>query len=73
MTSRLIDQECIKSPFEKGGFRQQCPVWFLHKEAARHKSSIVQQFIKTLTHFLLREDYFPLTLTLSPIGGEGIK
>ena len=26
---------------------------------------------KSLKHFLLREDYFPLTLTLSPIGGEG--
>jgi hypothetical protein len=23
--------------------------------------------------FLLREDYYPLTLTLSPIGGEGKK
>ena len=35
--------------------------------------SILQQFINLLTHFLLREDYFPLTLTLSPIGGEGEK
>ena len=34
---------------------------------------IVQQFINSLTDFLLREDYFPLTLTLSPIGGEGKK
>jgi hypothetical protein len=36
-------------------------------------SYVVQQFINSLTHFLLREDYFPLTLTLSPIGGEGKK
>jgi hypothetical protein len=28
-------------------------------------------FINTVTYFLLREDHFPLTLTLSPIGGEG--
>jgi len=28
---------------------------------------------KLRTIFQLREDYFPLTLTLSPIGGEGIK
>src|SRR4030043_969614 len=34
---------------------------------------VVQQFINSLMHFLLREDYFPLTLTLSPIGGEGTK
>ena len=34
---------------------------------------VVQQFINSLTHFLLRKDYFPLTLTLSPIGGEGKK
>ena len=34
---------------------------------------VVQQFINSLTHFLLREDYFPLTQTLSPIGGEGKK
>ena len=31
----------------------------------------VKPSINSLTHFLLREDYFPLTLTLSPIGGEG--
>jgi hypothetical protein len=35
--------------------------------------SAVQQFIKSLRHFLLQKDYFPLTLTLSPIGGEGKK
>jgi hypothetical protein len=34
---------------------------------------VFQQFINSPTHFLLREDYFPLTLTLSPIGVEGIK
>jgi hypothetical protein len=39
------------------------------KEVARYTSS--KQFINSLTHFLLRENYFPLTLTLSPIGGEG--
>ena len=33
----------------------------------------VKQCINSLTHFLLRKDYFPLTLTLSPIGGEGKK
>jgi hypothetical protein len=33
----------------------------------------VQQFTNSLTPFLLREDYFPLTLTLSPSGGEGKK
>ena len=32
---------------------------------------LVQQVINSLTYCLLREDYFPLTLTLSPIGGEG--
>ena len=36
-------------------------------------SYVVQQFINLRTHFLLRKDYFPLTLTLSPIGGEGKK
>ena len=36
-------------------------------------SYVVQQFINSLTHFLPREDYFPLTLTLSPIVGEGKK
>ena len=34
---------------------------------------VVQKFINSLKHFLLQEDYFPLTLTLSPIGGEGKK
>jgi hypothetical protein len=34
-------------------------------------SSLVQWFINTVMNFLLREDHFPLTLTLSPIGGEG--
>ena len=33
---------------------------------------VAQQFINLPMHFLVREDYFPLTLTLSPIGGEGI-
>jgi hypothetical protein len=37
------------------------------------KIPLVQQFINSLTYFELREDYFPLTLALSPIGGEGIK
>ena len=32
------------------------------------RSRAIQKFAKD---FLLREDYFPLTLTLSPIGGEG--
>ena len=32
---------------------------------------MVQQFNNALKDFLLREDYFPLTLALSPIGGEG--
>ena len=27
--------------------------------------------MNTIIYFLHREDYFPLTLTLSPIGGEG--
>jgi hypothetical protein len=27
----------------------------------------------SLTYFWLHEDYFPLTLSLSSIGGEGIK
>jgi hypothetical protein len=31
----------------------------------------VEHFINTITYFLLREDHFPLTLTLSPIEGEG--
>jgi hypothetical protein len=30
-------------------------------------------FKNSLRQVLLREDYFPLTLTLSPIGGEGKK
>ena len=34
---------------------------------------VVQQFKNSLKYFLLREFYFPLTLTLSPIGGEGKK
>jgi hypothetical protein len=29
------------------------------------------QFINSLTQFLHREDYFPLTLALSPIGERG--
>ena len=33
---------------------------------------VAQQFINLPTHFLVREDYFPLTLALTPIGGEGI-
>ena len=33
--------------------------------------SLTQWFINTVTYFLLRDDYFSLTLTLSPIGGEG--
>jgi hypothetical protein len=32
---------------------------------------IVQQFIKLLAHSLLWEEYFPLTLALSPIGERG--
>jgi hypothetical protein len=32
---------------------------------------LLHLFINTVTYFLLREDHFPLTLTLSPIGGEG--
>jgi hypothetical protein len=31
----------------------------------------MSQFINSLTHILPREDYFPLTPALSPIGGEG--
>jgi hypothetical protein len=34
---------------------------------------MVQQFLNSLFSSLLREDHFPLTLTLSPIGGEGKK
>jgi hypothetical protein len=34
-------------------------------------AGLVQCFIDTVTYSLLREDYFPLTLTLSHIGGEG--
>ena len=33
--------------------------------------TLVQLFINSLTYLYLREDYFPLTLALSPIGGEG--
>ena len=33
--------------------------------------SLVQWFINMVMYFLLREDPFPLYLTLSPIGGEG--
>jgi len=32
---------------------------------------LVQQWINSLTHIVLREDSFPLTLTLSPIGERG--
>ena len=34
---------------------------------------VVQQFKNSLKYFLLRKDYFPLTPTLTPIGGEGKK
>jgi hypothetical protein len=37
------------------------------------RSYVVEQFIKLLTDFWLGKDFFPLTLTLSPIGGEGKK
>ena len=33
----------------------------------------MQQFNNSLTYFSICEDYFPLTLALSPIGGEGKK
>ena len=29
--------------------------------------------MNSLTHFLLRKDYFPLALILSLIGGEGMR
>jgi hypothetical protein len=32
---------------------------------------LVPWIINTLTYFLLREDHFPFTLALTPIGGEG--
>jgi hypothetical protein len=32
---------------------------------------LVQNFINPLTYFFPLEDHFPLTLTLSPIEGEG--
>jgi len=32
---------------------------------------LIDPFITALTYFLLREDYVPLTLALSPMGGEG--
>jgi hypothetical protein len=40
-------------------------------EMRQYGPTVVQWFINTVTYFLLREDHFPLTLTLSPIGGEG--
>ena len=40
------------------------------KETAVIRRPTIHKFISAL---LVREDYFPLTLTLSPIGGEGDK
>ena len=53
---------------EKDGFVQQCPVRFLHRRLLVLRRPTNNKFAGAL---LLREDYFPLTLTLSPIGGEG--
>ena len=33
--------------------------------------NLLHLFINTVTYFFLRGDHFPLTPTLSPIGGEG--
>jgi hypothetical protein len=49
---------------------QSCPVWFMHMRLSLGRG---QLFNNSPTHFLLRENYFPLTLTLSPMGGEGKK
>jgi hypothetical protein len=59
-----------KSPFLKGGFRAAVSGLVFVKRGCW--LYIVQQFINSLTHFLLREDHFPLYLTLSPrSGGRG--
>ena len=59
-----------KSPFAKGGFRQRCPVRLLHRSLLVIRCPTI---INLQAPFLLREDYFPLTPALSPIGGEGEK
>jgi len=64
------ENDCQTENGEKGDRHSSVRLGFCKGECSLYA---VQQFINSLTHFLLREDYFPLTLTLSPIGGEGKK
>ena len=36
LKSRISNTECFKSPFVKGGFRQQCPVRKLHVMSSKY-------------------------------------
>jgi hypothetical protein len=47
-------------------FFQQCPVWILLRRMLVIRPPTIHKFANAY-----REDYFPLTLTLSPIGERG--